>query len=118
MSAIMSAMKSKQRQRTISVRSRSVPAEPETFTVRDLNRQPARILRTCDERGSVRIRSRDGRTYNLRAESTTNSAAASTCRQAAWERFLQHRLLLKALGAVSPGPEAVDRIHRIIAGEA
>jgi hypothetical protein len=91
---------------------------PMTFTVRDLNRQPAHILRACDEQGSVRIRTRDGRTYALRADTTQETASPLEARHAALERFLQHRRLLQSLGAVAPGPKAAERIHRIIAGEA
>ena len=40
-----------------------------TFTLRDLNRQIAKVLETCDKLGSVRIRSRRGKTYELTLES-------------------------------------------------
>lgn len=96
---------------------RRTPAPPDTFTVRDLNRQPAAILQACDERGSVRIRTRDGRIYDLRATSAQETTIPSAARKAALDRFLQHRRMLDLLGAVSPGPEAADRIHRIIAGD-
>jgi hypothetical protein len=39
-----------------------------TFTVRDLDRQPAKVLKACDEQGAVSIRRRDGQTYRLLAE--------------------------------------------------
>lgn len=39
-----------------------------TFTVRDLDRQPARVLAACDTEGAVRIRSRHGRSYRLLSE--------------------------------------------------
>ena len=111
----MSVMKSAPKAKTKS--ARRAPSPPTTFTVRDLNRQPAQILRACDERGSVRIRTRDGRTYDLRAESAPETTTPSAGRQAAFDRYLQHRRMLKSLGAVSPGPEAANLIHRIIAGE-
>ncbi len=111
----MSAMKSALKPKVKS--TRPTPSLSGSFTVRDLNRQPAQILRACDERGSVRIRTRDGRTYDLRAESAPETTTPSAGRQAAFDRYLQHRRMLKSLGAVSPGPEAADLIHRIIAGE-
>jgi hypothetical protein len=39
-----------------------------TFTVRDLDRQPAKVLKVCDQEGAVNIRRRDGRSYRLLAE--------------------------------------------------
>ena len=38
------------------------------FTLRDLNRQPARVMAACDRMGVVRIRSRKGRLYEIRSE--------------------------------------------------
>ena len=40
-----------------------------TFTVRELDREPAAVLDACDREGAVRIRRRNGRTYTLRPES-------------------------------------------------
>jgi hypothetical protein len=42
-------------------------SDMKTFTVRQLDREPARILDTCDAEGAVQIRRRDGRTYILEA---------------------------------------------------
>jgi hypothetical protein len=39
-----------------------------TFTVRELDREPAAVLDACDREGAVRIRRRNGRTYTLRPE--------------------------------------------------
>ena len=39
-----------------------------TFTVRELDREPATILDACDRDGAVRIRRRNGRTYTVRPE--------------------------------------------------
>ncbi len=39
-----------------------------TFTVRELDRQTAKVLNTCDRQGEVRIRRRDGRTYTLKTD--------------------------------------------------
>jgi len=38
-----------------------------TFTVRQLDREPAHVLDTCDVEGAVQIRRRDGRSYTLEA---------------------------------------------------
>jgi len=39
-----------------------------TFTVRQLDREPAHVLDTCDVEGAVQIRRRDGRSYTLAAD--------------------------------------------------
>ncbi len=39
-----------------------------TFTIRELDREPATVLDACDREGAVRIRRRNGRTYTLRPE--------------------------------------------------
>ena len=48
-------------------------SDMKTFTVRELDRQPAVILDACDRDGRVLIRRRDGRTYRIEPE---NSAPA------------------------------------------
>jgi hypothetical protein len=40
-------------------------SDMKTFTVRELDRQPAAVLDAADKDGSVRIRRRDGRTYSV-----------------------------------------------------
>lgn len=39
-----------------------------TFTIRDVNRQLAKVLAACDRLGVVQIRGRNGRRYSLRVE--------------------------------------------------
>lgn len=39
-----------------------------TFTVRELDREPAAVLDACDREGVVRIRRRNGRTYTVRPD--------------------------------------------------
>ena len=41
-----------------------------SFTVRDLNRQTAKVLEACDRAGAVRIRARGGKTYSLQVEAS------------------------------------------------
>lgn len=83
------------------------------FTARDLNRQPAAILKACDKFGSVRIQTRDGRAYSLRAE----PAAASDPGLSFLERMKRHHARMKAAGWVQPTPAQMELIDRIIAGE-
>jgi hypothetical protein len=39
-----------------------------TFTVRELDRETARVMEACDAYGAVRIKRRDGRSYKLEVE--------------------------------------------------
>ena len=39
-----------------------------TFTVRELDRETSRVLKTCDAEGVVRICGRNGRAYTVRPE--------------------------------------------------
>jgi len=43
-------------------------SDMKTFTVRQLDRETARVMEACDAYGAVRIKRRDGRTYTLEAE--------------------------------------------------
>ena len=43
-------------------------SDMKTFTVRQLDRETARVMEACDTYGAVRIKRRDGRTYTLEAE--------------------------------------------------
>ena len=88
-------------------------AQPAIFTARDLNRQPATILKACDKFGSVRIQTRDGRAYSLRAE----SPAVVDPGVSFMERMERHHARMKAAGYVPPAPSEMERINRIIAGE-
>ena len=47
-----------------------------TFTVRELDRQPAVVLDACERDGLVRIRRRDGRTYLMEPEFRSKPIAA------------------------------------------
>ncbi len=40
-------------------------SDMKTFTVRDLDREPAAVLDAADRDGAVRIKRRDGRTYSI-----------------------------------------------------
>lgn len=54
------------------------------FTVRDLDRQPSRVLEACEVDGVAAVRSRDGRVYEVRpvaAPSRTEPAMAVAVRR-------------------------------------
>lgn len=83
----------------------------DSFTVRDLNRQPAKVLGACDQHGSVRIRTRAGASYVLRREEPERSRIKSLPDMEA------HRKRLRELGYVPPAAHEMERINQIIAGE-
>ena len=86
-------------------------AVPNTFTVRDLNRQPAAILKACDQLGSVRIRTRDGRAYELRNEKpAVRAPRAGIDFDTLWRQ-------LREAGNVPPTAADMEHIDRITAGE-
>ena len=92
-------------------RAAKTKAVPDTFTVRDLNRQPAAILKACDRLGSVRIRTRDGRAYELRNEKpAVRAPRAGIDFDTLWRR-------LREAGCVPPSASEMERIDRITAGE-
>lgn len=43
-------------------------SDMKTFTVRDLDREPAAVLDAADRDGAARVKRRDGRTYSIRPE--------------------------------------------------
>jgi hypothetical protein len=52
-----------------------------TFTVRELDRQPAVVLDTCDKEGAVRIRRRNSHTYTLRPDEPKPTKDSAEARQ-------------------------------------
>ena len=45
-----------------------IKSDMKTFTVREMHREAAAVLKACDRDGAVRIRHRDGRVYMLKPE--------------------------------------------------
>jgi hypothetical protein len=82
-----------------------------TFTVRDLDRQPAKVLKVCDQEGAVNIRRRDGRSYRLLAE-------AAPGRMRLPSDFVRQRLRRTARLFPEPISAAqVQLVDKLIAGE-
>ncbi len=86
-------------------------SDMKTFTVRDLDRSPAKVLAAADRDGVARVRSRTGRTYAVRPETTvapkTDWAAFAQERRAALARLNMPRIS-RALAA---------KLDLMIAGE-
>lgn len=45
-----------------------IMSDMKTFTVRQLDRETARVMEACDTYGAVKVRRRDGRSYTLEAD--------------------------------------------------
>jgi hypothetical protein len=82
------------------------------YTLRDLNRKSATVLRACDLHGQVEIRARNGKTYLLQAGKHKRKKKRPVKRdfEAHWKR-------MRELGYVPPAPEEEEWINRIVAGE-
>ena len=78
-----------------------------TFTVRDLNRQAAKVLRACDRFGSVKIQARNGRVYSLKAE-------GSKRKMGPLPDFAARR---RAAGFPPMDRKMSEALNRLIAGE-
>ena len=81
------------------------------FTVRDLNRQLARVLEACDRMGMIRIRSRKGQTYELRAQKPEPPAQDA---KPAYPDFAARR---RALGMPMMTKKQRAMLDKMIAGE-
>ena len=79
-------------------------SDMKAFTVRDLDRTPAKVLAAADRDGVTRIRSRDGRLYVLRPEKKvskkeTNWAAFARARQIGLRTIFQDGPILSVAQA-------------------
>jgi hypothetical protein len=85
-----------------------------TFTVRELDRQPAVVLEACDREGVVRIRRRNGLTYTMRPDAPKRSRASTEARR----RWLEEHCAWLKRTFPNPIPaEQVALVDRLIAGE-
>ena len=83
------------------------------FTLRDLNRQPAKVLAEVRKFGSAEIRTRSGEVFTVTVkaeEPTKRSGTGLPDFEAHWKR-------LRELGLVPPPASENERINRILAGE-
>jgi hypothetical protein len=96
----------------MSVNMSVMKPELATFTVRDLNRQPAKVLSRCDEEGEVEIHSRSGKKYSLKAVENSIIEGIQL------PDFESHYQRLQKTGSTRVSdPQELDRLNRIIAGE-
>jgi hypothetical protein len=81
--------------------------------LRDLNRQPAKVLASVRKFGGAEIRTRPGEVFTV-AVKAENPAKGT---RPALPDFEAHCKRLGELGLVPPPAAENDRINRIIAGE-
>jgi hypothetical protein len=118
MSVMMSVMKT-----VTKSAKKAKPAKeevlPKVFTVRDMNRNTARVLAACRQHGRVVVRSREGEQFEMapvKAPETPEDRLAKA--DAALERLRLHRERMRTMGCQGPTtPEGIEHLNKIIAGE-
>ena len=78
-----------------------------TFTVRELDREPAAVLDACDREGAVRIRRRGGQTYTLRPDAGPDRITA----------LPDFRSRIASLFPKALAPEQTRSADKLLAGE-
>lgn len=121
MSVIMSVMNTAKK----SVK-KTKPAKaevlPSVFTVRDMNRNTAKVLAACRLHGRVLVRSRGGEEFEVAPMKVPKPPETPEDREErvknALERMRLHREKIRAMGMRGPQtPEEIERVNQIIAGE-
>jgi hypothetical protein len=83
------------------------------FTLRDLNRQPAKVLEAVRKFGSAEVRTRSGEIFTLSARPRQVDGRAAK----QFPDFSARWVKLRELGHVPPTAAQNEHIDRIIAGE-
>lgn len=83
-------------------------SDMKTFTVRELDREPAAVLDAADKDGAVRIKRRDGRIYSVQP------VASASARMTALPDFAARR---KAIFSKPIPASQVRLADKLIAGE-
>ena len=87
--------------------------EPITYTARDLNRSPAKVLKTARTYGKARIRTRSGETFLIQPEKTKPDKKNVDV----VKMFREHYKKLQEMGLGEANPEDQEKYNRIVAGE-
>lgn len=117
MSVIMSDMKTKTTaKKPAKRRTPAVRTVRDTFTVRDMNRQPQSVLTAAQKLGRVIIRSRSGGNFVLTPEFPAPNKRVQEA-EAYCRRLEEMRVKLRAMGFVPPSASDSEKIARMIAGE-
>ncbi len=115
MSAIMTDMKTKPARPTPAAPAKSAQEMRDTFTVRDLNRQPSAVLLSAEKLGRVMIRGRDGRVFTIMPEISPSQRIEEA--DAFIKRQDEYRKKLRKMGFVPPSKKESEKLTRLIAGE-
>lgn len=91
-------------------------SSPASFTLRDLNRQPAKVLAAVRKYGSAEVRTRSGEIFTV-APKLSRTLNRSQTTKAISERFQKLWSKQRAAGFIPPPESENERINRIIAGE-
>jgi hypothetical protein len=83
------------------------------FTLRDLNRQPAKVLAAVRKYGSAEIRTRSGEVFTVSPQPKPASDQAAS----RFPDFPSRWRKLREVGLVPPTLAENERIDRIIAGD-
>lgn len=81
------------------------------FTLRDLNRQPAKVFDAVRKFGSVEIRTRRGERFTIVAKTEEPEVVQE------FPDFRARWSKLRELGLVPPSQSESERVNQIIAGE-
>lgn len=88
-------------------------SDMETFTIRDLDRTPRKVLEACESAGVVQIRTREGKAYEIRPVLETTALSAEEI--AKW-RAGHASWLEEVFGEGIPTSQC-DTVDRLLAGE-
>lgn len=94
-----------------------------TFTLRDLNRQPAKVLAAVRKFGSAEVRTRAGEVFTVAAKKPEPVGKGRKRKEDIGKEFEQlmnqRRDRMRARGCLPPSPGEFDneRFNQIIAGE-
>jgi hypothetical protein len=83
------------------------------FTLRDLNRQPSKVLDAVRKFGSAEIRTRGGEVFTVAVKAHQPKSTSD----GGLPDFEAHWSRLRELGNIPPPASENERINRIIAGD-
>ncbi len=114
MSVIMSDMKTKPAAKKSA--KRSAPPVRDTFTVRELNREPQLVLTAARKLGEVHVHSRSGERFIIKPEAPTPNVPNTNPRDEFHNRL---KMLHSKLRAAGQGftTEGWDTFGKMLAGE-
>ena len=94
----------------------STTATPASFTLRDLNRQPAKVLAAVRKFGSAEVRTRTGEIFTVAPKPPVGPSRKREAKEVR-DRFQDLWAKQRSLGLIPPDESENERINRIIAGE-